>query len=553
MFNGSPYAPDKTDGFGGVPISKLAQPESFYEEKHKATLNYLCAVYPLGKDSFNSLDYLELASFFNSLNFYYNCAFQYSDNDLGFLPGKISSTWDAMPCVKTFPLPYTPQGIFYNFYSYQKYNIPTITSDSNDNVDYLQLKNFGACRPGLAFTTFRKGQIGGIRTGPGPEWINCRTIQRHVWNPNGPVNNKKMGDSKDNWSVTLGKYIDWNYPKGWLNGYKDNEYVEITHFFHGPGGVTTSPGYWYNTFSGSGIFVNLGKTFVATNKIGGVFSLAQEMAKTQSGKDFLIKYFNTSDPYMVVYNCQTAKVCSPVAPCLVAGGVDNTKGIPYEFDFPLEMDFEKAIVNYQKSHNISNNNTSTYEGIKSAIDAAINITDYNMFRFGVNVLSDEPMFFMAINLGIDTIQLPCDPNSSGFFVFEIIDMRVPSKYIDKLKNRDYTDAINFIYKGEDNGAMFANTWNSTFLQEGLEFMVNNNIWSNRDPLDIYNNNKAKGCLELLSKDIPFACPNNIDTNDGFGYWYNIFTDNSLSKEYRCLNMGVDASMSPCNFSNNPTC
>lgn len=291
----------------------------------------------------------------------------------------------------------------------------------------------------------------------------------------------------------------------------------------------------------------------ASFKIGGVFLLAQKLANTQDGKNFLNYYFQTFDPYMVVYNCQTAKVCSPVTPCLVAGGVDNTKGIPYEFNFPLEMDFSKAVVSYQNTHNISDSGSPTYEGIKAAIDSAINITDYNMFRFGVNVLSDEPMFFMALQLGIDTIQLPCDPNSSGYFVFEIIDMRMPEKYLPKLKKRDYTDIINFIYTGESNGAMFANTWKSDFLNEGLEYMINTNIWTNRDPLDIYNDKKAKPCLEMLSKDPSFSCSNNIDQGDGFGYWYNSFIDNSLSNEYRCLNMGVDASPSPCNFFSNPTC
>jgi hypothetical protein len=122
---------------------KLDQPNNFYKQKRNATLTYLNAVYPQGKDSFNKLNDLELAYFYNSLWFYYNCSYQYSDNDLGSFTGDNKDTkWDPLPCATKYPLPYPPQGIFYNFWTYNKFNMPTIYSDSDESKEYLQLSLF---------------------------------------------------------------------------------------------------------------------------------------------------------------------------------------------------------------------------------------------------------------------------------------------------------------------------------------------------------------------------------------------------------------------------
>ena len=61
----SNYAPD-SDGFSGVQISDLIQSPQFYSQKRESTIRYLLSVYPVGKESFEKLNDLQLASFYNS-------------------------------------------------------------------------------------------------------------------------------------------------------------------------------------------------------------------------------------------------------------------------------------------------------------------------------------------------------------------------------------------------------------------------------------------------------------------------------------------------------
>lgn len=550
MMNGSPYAPTE-EGFG-TKIADLAQPKEFYEKHYDATIKYLTAVYPQGKRSFESLSPLQLASFYNSLTFYYNCEFEYQDDDLGILPGLLPPTWDKLPCAKSTPLPYPPQGIFYNFYTYQKYNIPYIKSNSDGSIEYLKLNNFGNCRIGLNFTTTRPGQKDGIRPGPGMFWVNCRTIQRHIWYPNGfKISPGIKQKTKDDWTLVNNKPIQWNYPKGWTNGFKDNEFIEVTHFFHGPGGMTTSPGWWYNGFFGTGMFLNLGKTFVTTTKIGGVLDLATEMAKTDKGKEILKQYFNTDDPYMIVWEYQTSsrdcydqyKFCAPILNCCASGGSDAEKGIPREIDIKSTNDFYKETIRYQKEQGIDID-SPTYEGIKLSVEAAARNKDFNLSRFSVNILSDEPMFFLGSLLGYDTIQLWIDPNSNGYFVYELIDLRLPPKYKEAVMKRDYSQMVDIKLK-YNNG----NPWNEQFVTDSINYLVDQKFISIRDPLDVHNDKKVKSCDGLLK---PNVCPNNPDQPGG---WYNLYCDKlALASDYKCLGLGYDAEGAVCELDvENPTC
>lgn len=555
MKNNSPYSPLR-DGFSGTSIKKLVQPKKFYDNYYENTINYLTSIYPTAKESFQKLNSLQLASFYNSLNFYYNCSFEYKDNDLGSFDG-LSNTWDSLPCKNKYPLPYPPQGIFFNFYTYQKYNIPYVYSDSNENIKYLELSNFGNCRPGIAFTTYKKGQDDGIRPGPGMFWVNCRTIQRHIWYPNGFVNNKLIiQNQKDNWGINIGKSIKWNYPYNWKNGYSDNEFIEVNHFSYGPSGLTTSPGWWYNVFSGTGIFLNLGKTFTSTNKIGGVYHLSKKILKNTNGKNKLIEWFGTSDPIEIVWNFQTQKGCDGVnnpiycsknTPCCLdwIAQADNTKGIPFEIDLNIPSTFYEAARIYNK---LGPKSSLTYKHKKKAVLAAVNNLDFSLARFSVNVLMDEPIFIMGIYLELDTLQLPLDPNSNGYFVFELVDFRIPLKYKEKILKRDYSEIIEYTENTNSYSmnAFSSNKWNDEFLKDTIDYLTINNLLSVRDPLDIYNNEKVLKC-DLSSTD---ECKYNTQHS---GEWLNLYCkQNKLSNEYKCLSVGIE--QSKCNLlGENPSC
>jgi hypothetical protein len=54
--------------------SELAQPATFYTQMRGPTIQYLSAVYPTATDTLNSMSDTDLALFYNSLWFYYNCA-----------------------------------------------------------------------------------------------------------------------------------------------------------------------------------------------------------------------------------------------------------------------------------------------------------------------------------------------------------------------------------------------------------------------------------------------------------------------------------------------
>ena len=537
----------------GIPISDLAQSESFYKDRYGDTLKYLIAVYPTAKESLSSLNSLQLASFYNSLWYYYNCDFQYHDRDLGVIPGVTGKTWDKLPCANDYPLPYCPQGILFNFWTYHKYNIPYTISDSGSDKEYLELQNIGAGRPGIAFTTYSDNN----RAGPGVYWVNQRGIERHIWYPNGPVNTKGIasGNGQDSWIFNIGQKMPWKYPKGWQKGMGNNEYMEVTHFYHGPGGITTSPGYWYNGFLGTGLFLSLGKTVTGNNKIDMAMKLAKELIGGQ-GVQVFEKYFLSSDPYTWMYNLQTftncnsiPSKCAAIMPCCMGGGADTEKGIPRQAQLDITS-FKDEVVRYQNDHGEVSGFPTT-QGIRTAIDAAANLTDYRLSRFSVNILCDEPIFFMGVILGYDTIQMSSSANSSGYFVYEILDLRLPPQYREKIKNRDYSQTVDILYTGPTNPKVFNNPWNKQYVVDSLDYLQKQRLVTLRDPLDVHNENKVIPLSNLNSSEK--ICPNNAEQPES---WFNLYApQNKLSDSYKCLFIGTDSSPIPtCRFTgNNPTC
>jgi hypothetical protein len=515
MYNSSNYSPD-CNGFSGVKIKNLIKSHKFYKDKYQDTLNYLLSVYPKAEQSLKLLKPLELASFYNSLNYYYNCKFQ-------------SSNFSPLPCKDKFPLPYPPQGWFFNYYSFQKDNIPIVFSDSDESKDYLQLENFGSGNPSLAFEYRNDNE----RAGPGLFYFNARTLQRNVWFPNGISNTFING--KQEWNFVSGQEISWNYPKKWWKGLPSHSFIEITHTQPVPG-LPQSPGWWWNAVTGSGIFLNLGKTISVQNKLEAVFILLKKMNKT-----FLKEYFGTIDIFQIIYsrigdcicdekyiNCQ--KNCEPDYL-----GVLKASGLSV-------LNFKQEVVRFQNSKRISYSNQPTPKGIKEAIFAAINNTDYRLNRISSKILLDELIFFLGIHANLDTIQMTNDPNINGFFVFEILDLRVPDQYLPFLLKRNYTQILNIDNNPDDN------KYKDDFIQNCLNNFVNNKIISVRDPLDIYNENKVEKCLDL--NDLSPICENNNNYSDR---WYNLYCNNvPLANEYKCLALGNDID-SCILVAENPTC
>jgi len=546
------YAVLTSDGFGGVGISKLAQPRAFYKNQRKATLRYLSGVYPMAKDSLECLDDLELASFYNSLWFYFNCRGQYTDNDLGSLTGTGNdTTWGPLPCKDSYPLPYTPQGWLYNFYTYQKYNVPEVYSDSDDSKIYLQVENASSNRAGIMGTyKDRNTRSSGIM------WVMQRSIQRDVWYPNGLINNKPLTpNTPDNWQITAGETPVYNFPVGWYGQLGDNQYIEVTHSPANTGdALNMSPFWWYNVSVGSGMFLNLGKTLAVKNKVAGIFEQAKMLAATLDGAKLLTSWYNSTDPYEITfgiiglcgYNTETKQqYCDfSVQAC---GMACHPNPIGYSKAAGLAIDdFYNLTVKYQQQVLQIPDATPTPRGIQGAIDAARTNSDYFLAHVAEQLLCDETNFFFGVNLGLDTLQFYEDPNGNDNYVFEIIDLRIPDQYKSAAKNRDYSGFMNISNPNAQPWSTDAtnNSYKDSAISEYLQNAYANYWLSVRDPLDIYNEKKVQRCEgTLLSK----TC--------GDKFAQSMYCSQTpLLNAYKCLALGNEFNNNTCVLSGpNPTC
>lgn len=556
------YATLTTDGFMGTPISKLSQPASFYGINRQKTLRYLKGVYPTATDSFAMLSDLELASFFNSLWFYYHCQGEYTEKDLNlgsFTKYNNDLSWSALPCAKKYPMPYTPQGRLYNLYTYQKYNVPEVNSGSEPDKPYLQIERAGSTRPGIMGTyNDRNTRSSGIM------WVMQRTIQRNVWYPNGLYNEKVLRDNEpDNWVTRVGNTPLFAFPDRWFGGLGNFQYIEVSHSPSYVGdALNMSPFWWYNVSVGSGLFLNLGKTLAVRNKVDGLFTQASLLAKSKEGKTLLMKWYNTTDPYAITwgiiglcgFNAYTKQTFCyfPVQACNFACYPDLIGYAKAAGKQDLDFLFFTETLKHEKDPTKS---YPSQETIKTVIDLAKSNKDYYLAHVSEQLLPDETNFFFGINLGFDTIQFYEDPNGNDNYVFEIIDLRIPSSALDQAKNRDYsgfmhiespdakvpiiTNQTSLEWKdpyGYTEGA-HKNYYLQTAISTYLENAYNQKWLSVRDPLDIYNEDKVFKCNgTILSK----VC------NRGTSNALNMYCSQvPLLDAYKCI--------SPGNEFNNNTC
>ncbi len=102
---------------------------------------------------------MELAKFYNSLWFYYNCESQFvsqnivqpiwDENKNSYIQKGVESCWNPLPgCGDKYPkLPYTPQGYLYSFNNWLQDWTPWINSDST-----VDAKNITGSFPNLTNT-----------------------------------------------------------------------------------------------------------------------------------------------------------------------------------------------------------------------------------------------------------------------------------------------------------------------------------------------------------------------------------------------------------------
>jgi hypothetical protein len=146
--------------------------------------------------------------------------------------------------------------------------------------------------------------------------------------------------------------------------------------------------------------------------------------------------------------------------------------------------------------------------------------DYFPNRSGTMVPPDEPNCWLGFVLGIETIQMPMSANDNGLWVYEIIDLRIPTPQNSELSIKyDWwsTKCKERVYGWILNGPQ----WNP----DGQGFWMDHiqKFLSTRDPFDLTNGSNCKDISYItgLTQDQcknPFPNVPNIPTLSSQGYY-----------------------------------
>lgn len=537
--------------YGLGSFKNLKRPYSFYIDKRDATLRYLKAVYPI--NSFHKLKTLELAAFYNSLWFYYNCATKFKGGAL---------CWEALPQCGTDkmpPLPYAPQGLLYSFKNYVSDSTtrwqPFIESDST-----MPPEDITGSVPGQAFGTFYQG--------PAPLWMYQRAIFRNIYSSSPALTVEPYGGALQVTAPVYKGSIEtlqpsYRYPEKWWLGVPDNGYMEISAASE-PGIAFSPPLCWFDGWVGSGVFYSVGKSKRVRNKINATFELAKEMSLLPAGAAKLNEWFGSSDPYEVVKNVGfygNPNLDSYTA-CNVPLGANaqiNDRGALISSNNNIGEGDGKMKCNFCNNSwgqisalpatpagwfNILKESTANWalwcpdvdaQGnpilTNRCIDAFMYGGSYKADRINNNISWDEPNFVMGIWLGYDSIQMTNSANGNGFWQYELM---VLQGYPPETKNRDYSAFIQLVQPDPDiNPVKTCDPTNNSQFEYVPGFRENymNNVvpslLSIRDPLDVNNKKSTMKCTTPLfapynpvnfGTDINVTCEENLS---------NMFTDISV--------------------------
>ncbi len=527
------------------PGAWLDQHYEFYNKHDAQTRAYLLRVYPLAAESLKNKTYVEVAEIYNSLDITYNCAYEYHGNLINKDGG-----WNALSCSKDPKnlMPYPPQGYFYFWPTYAEKNQHTEYSSGygfGETEEEAPRSAWGSQRPNVPWGIKSDGgEISRLeRSGPSPFWVFTYSFVRNMYYPFGPL----YDESFSKWTVLNGINVDdvegnmgfVNKKKNWAFGVPEGEYVEVAHSSWEPG-MIQSQGFWMTPFygGGTGLFYKIGRTLIARNKMHGLFKLINILAtksaselqmpdmtslngpdfSKMSGKEILMFWYKTTDPYEIVWKyCATNKEGEGIWPAMSRTssggtvvfpkqwiGIDN-KGVlsasglfnPGEIGENGNPYGPNGVVNFRelalwhaKIHGRQNN--SMKEIIKDAIDHTISCKEYLMDRVCTIVAFDEPIFWLANVLGYETVQLTVSANANGLWSPEIIHTVVPDKkWAMNVKGRIY----DFI-TGDDALSMFDISKGAPrYTMEGLfkwQQMISTVI-TQRDP---FNLSYGRVCSEM---------------------------------------------------------
>lgn len=485
-----------------VMLKDLDQDHRFYVEHAKQTRTYLSQVYPIAAKTFETIHPIELAHFYNKLDFVYNCCYSYNgelvDEGAGWKPLLCCSDANSV-------IPYTPQGFMYFWPTYASSNKHTVYSSGKDldGIEY-DVSLLGSQRPDVPWGLRADG--GEVsrkyRSGPSPYWVTLYTMIRNLYYPYGPSydpNFKKWVYQNGINTKNPSNMGFENKTRNWAFGMKAGEYVEVAHSSWEPG-MTQSQGFWMTQFpgGGTGMFYRIGRTVVANNKMSVVLKMLKQLVGSKasdlsmpdlsgvggtnftgmSGKQILEHWYKTSDPYEIVWkycapDANGEGIWGPMSKTSSDGwvvvpkqwiGIDN-KGVlsasglfnPGKLGEPTEpygpnavLTFREVAQWYATKHGKLGAQFDFETVRNEIIDDCVSSRDYILDRVGTIVAFDEPIFWLANVLGYETVQLTVSANGNGLWSPELVHTVVPNAvWASHVKARVY----DFV-TGDDAKSMF---------------------------------------------------------------------------------------------------
>lgn len=443
----------------------LIQPINFYEDRQQGIKSYLQSVYPTS--NFDTLTVSELAKLYNSLWMWYNCSAEWGPYDVVSSYDKNGNAikekvcWRKLPgCGTKYPiLPFVPQGWIYNFNSYM--GVPSDEMIVGNQITFsdskLDVKDIVGSVPSRTYWFWNNG--------PGPVWMYQRAIFRYVYNPGFGDVFQRNGVNYQTPSLTPGEItnknlpIPWKIPDNWWTGVPSGGYLEVTAASE-PGLAPSPPLCWFDGWRGSGTWVNVGKTLICRNKVDGVFKMAQEASKTSSGRQQLIKYFNSDDPYEICKKLVSwskdlyeGRGACPINGPIVYDGrpTSPTYKQKIQFNFCNSNGTNQGSItglfgqtNMNKAYNFYISDWFDWCGDKtvpmpnSCVDKMRFGTEFMADRQAAIMTFDEPLFALGLYLNYDSIQMPHSSNGNGRYQYEYLELR---GYPKEVRNRDYSSFI----------------------------------------------------------------------------------------------------------------
>jgi hypothetical protein len=519
---------------------------------------YLAKVYPSGP--WAKVSDCTVEQFFDTLGFYYNCCHSYSKGDLtnGAADGDArGGGWAALPCCQMMPAGLrTPRGNFLTFESYHRANQPVAVLDGRG-----LLKDWGSYRETMTLGAF--GSAGVMqeygrtaRSGPGPIWCTPYSLQRYLYAPNGIWYKDgtwsvvcNMSPSLPNMGCSPLPHSQWAYD--WTKGVAPGGFLEVSHIQTVPSVAPSTPGYWLNVYpgGGTGVFYQVGDpTRIGTNKIDLCVKMYAELAgktaaqlrgslggtkyRGMSGAQVLTEIYGTSDTTSICWgyflaNMPAKAYCkdrqyplidttdAAAWSSLTLGGLLGASGLVAS---PTDIATSRRdgsgyrgvavstrqVARWWLGRNPGPGGDKTFspanqKRVLARVATPLAPDDYFLNACAIPMTFDEPLGWLGLVLGVQTLQSVAAPNGNGLWYYECCDLRLPDwfgtykgggdkTWLDLAKERVYQWIIpaESGVGGMDFDLGTVQMWNS-YMQ---------NFLTMRNPLDVADASAARHCTSL---------------------------------------------------------